>query len=109
MVCPTVTMLYHNSGNFVTAPRIYANVEQRWKVCAAEDPATSTNIKNKLNIQFITQREHFVHDSDKLVHTVGGNNSYLFVNGTHSINTLCGKMHIPMVLKQVVYGATTVP
>jgi len=83
-------------------------MEQRWKVSAAEHTATWTNIKNKLNIQFTTHREHFVHHKDKLVDTVKGKNSYLFANGTKSINILCSKMHIPIVLKQVVHSVTTV-
>lgn len=46
---------------------------------------------------------------DKLVNTVRGNKSYLFANGTKSTNVSCGKMHIPIVLKQVVHRVTTVP
>ena len=57
-------------------------MEQSWKVSAAEDPTTSTNIKNKLNIQFVTHREHSVSYKDKLVNTVRENNSYLCVNGS---------------------------
>jgi len=72
-----------------TSINIYTNMEQRWQLSAAEDPTNSTNIKNKSNIQFMTHREHLVHHKDKLVDTVGGNNSYLFANGTNSINILC--------------------
>jgi len=84
-------------------------MEQRWKISAAENPTTSTNIKNKLNIQLITHIKHFVRHTDKLVNTVRENKSYLFANCTKSMNIFCGKMHIAIVLKQVVHIVTTVP
>jgi hypothetical protein len=107
--------LLHNFQASTSCPsdntriNINTNMEQRWKVSAAEETTASSHIKNNLNMQFITVREHCVGHKDKRFNTVRGNKSYLFVSGTKSIHIMCGKMHTRVVLKQVVHRVTTVP